>query len=95
MLEDTEQALRDRNAQLAVGTLDIENRINELQVELKETHIGRLNQGVCDLKANFIFLDFIDNIEKIADHLTNINQGVIGKMQWRIYKKQAPSGKSA
>ena len=95
MLEETAQALCNRDAKIATGTLEIENRINELQVTLKETHIERLNQGVCNLRANFIFLDFIDNIEKIADHLTNINQGVIGKMQWRMYKKMAPLEKPA
>lgn len=90
MLIGTEEALKKRDGSIAVSLLDIENLINELQVKLKESHINRLNQGVCNFKANFIFLDFIDNVEKIADHLTNINQGIIGKMQWRMYKKEAP-----
>lgn len=90
MLSGTEEALKKRDGAIAVGLLDTENAINELQVRLKESHINRLNQGMCHFKANFIFLDFIDNIEKIADHLTNINQGIIGKMQWRVYKKEAP-----
>lgn len=90
MLFETKDALSQNNALLATELLDRENRINELQVKLKGSHIDRLNKGVCQLKSNFIFLDFIDNVEKIADYLTNINQGVIGKMQWRTYKKETP-----
>lgn len=90
MLAGTEEALKKRDSDIAAALLDVENEINELQVKLKESHICRLNQGVCSIRANFIFLDFIDNVEKIADHLTNINQGVIGKMQWRMYKKETP-----
>lgn len=90
MIEGTKMALEKNDDKLAVELLDRENRINELQVKLKESHICRLNDGECHLKSNFIFLDFIDNIEKIADHLTNIIQGVIGKMQWRMYKKEMP-----
>lgn len=90
MLFKTKQVLSEGNVELAKNLLDHENRINELHVKLKEAHICRLNKGTCQLKSNFVFLDFIDNIEKIADYLTNINQGVIGKMQWRTYKKENP-----
>jgi hypothetical protein len=29
-----------------------------------------------------IFIDLVDNVEKIGDHLTNIAQAVIGGLQW-------------
>ena len=29
-----------------------------------------------------MFVDLVDNMEKIGDHLTNIAQGVIGGLQW-------------
>lgn len=90
MLFETKDAIEQSDVLKATELLDRENRINELQVKMKEAHVDRLNKGACLLKSNFIFLDFIDNIEKIADHLTNINQGVIGKMQWRVYKKEDP-----
>ncbi|MEW5895115.1 MAG: Na/Pi cotransporter family protein [Candidatus Omnitrophota bacterium] len=90
LLSGTENTLIKQDVKRATDLLDVENKINELQIKLKESHICRMNQGVCDIKANFIFLDFIDNIEKIADHLTNINQGIIGRMQWRAYAKDRP-----
>ena len=90
MLFETKDVLAKGDTSLATNLLDRENRINELHAQLKDAHIERLNKGVCQLKSNFIFLDLIENLEKIADYLTNINQGVIGKMQWRAHKKVEP-----
>jgi hypothetical protein len=28
------------------------------------------------------FIDFVDNMEKIGDHLTNIAEGVLAGLQW-------------
>ena len=30
------------------------------------------------------FIDFVDNMEKIGDHLTNIAQGVLAGLQWSL-----------
>ncbi len=87
MLEETEKALRDSSTEIAQKILEREGRVNGLENKFKQTHIERLNRRICHLNSNFIFLDFIDNLEKIADHLTNIAQGIIGKMQWSTYKQ--------
>ena len=75
--------------------LEREGKINELQVRFKESHIDRMNRGVCALPSNYVFLDFIDNMEKIADHLTNIAQGVINKMQWTLVQQKKLTIKDA
>jgi phosphate:Na+ symporter len=41
-----------------------------------------MTEGVCSPGAGLIFIDLVDNIEKIGDHLTNIAQAVIGGLQW-------------
>jgi hypothetical protein len=33
-------------------------------------------------EAGLIFIDLVDNVEKVGDHLNNIAQGVIGGLQW-------------
>ncbi len=88
MLADTEIALKDSNVEAAQKMLEREGKVNEMHGFFKEAHVKRLNKGRCNLNANFIFLDYIDNMEKIADHLTNIAQAVIGHMQWKMYVKQ-------
>ena len=87
MLKETDDALKRSDDVIAKGVLRREERINDLQIRLKELHIDRLNKGESRFNSNFIFLDLIDNLEKIADHLTNIAQGVIGRMQWTPRKK--------
>lgn len=83
MAQEAKQALEDNNVQLAKDALKREEKINEFQKRLKQTHVERLNQGKCNIKSGVIFLDFVDNLEKIGDHLTNIAQGVVGEMRWR------------
>ncbi|MCP4648454.1 MAG: Na/Pi cotransporter family protein [PVC group bacterium] len=82
MMLETEIALQKDDLVIAKKALDREERINGLQIELKQTHINRLNDGTCSLKSGIIFLDFVDNLEKIGDHLSNIAQGVLGGMRW-------------
>ena len=84
MMQETREALKDKNIEIAKHALEREEKINQLQVELKEGHVNRLNKGECKIKSGIIFLDLVDNLEKIADHLTNIAQGVIGEMRWKV-----------
>ncbi|VAX35534.1 Sodium-dependent phosphate transporter, partial [hydrothermal vent metagenome] len=88
MLDDAIEALEKNDISIAQKMLEREGQINQLQEQFKQSHINRLNEGTCNLNAGFIFLEFIDNLERIADRLTNIAQSVIGKMQWRLVKKE-------
>ena len=36
--------------------------------------------------THLIFIDLVDNAEKIGDHLTNIAQATIGGLQWEGVK---------
>jgi len=83
MMIETTEALRKNDPPTAENALEREGRLNDFQVNLKKAHVRRLNEGKCDLKAGIIFMDFVDNLEKIGDHLTNVAQGVMGEMRWR------------
>ncbi|MFP4171647.1 MAG: hypothetical protein ACLFV4_01940 [Candidatus Hydrogenedentota bacterium] len=41
-----------------------------------------MGKNGCSAEAGLIFIDLVDNVEKIGDHLTNIAQCVIGGLQW-------------
>ncbi|MGB3241428.1 MAG: PhoU domain-containing protein, partial [Candidatus Omnitrophota bacterium] len=82
MMIETEEALKSRDSEKAENVIMREQKINRLQIDLKKSHVNRLNQGGYDLKAGIVFMDMVDNMEKIGDHLTNIAQGVIGGMRW-------------
>ena len=36
----------------------------------------------CQLLSGLVFIDFVQNLEKIGDHLTNIAQSVLGGLRW-------------
>jgi phosphate:Na+ symporter len=83
MMAETELALKENNPRIAEGVLAREKRMNRFQIELKRSHVNRLNEGRCNLKSGIVFLDFVDNLEKIGDHLSNIAQGILGGMRWK------------
>ena len=52
--------------------LEIENKIDKMEKKLQKNHIKRLTQNECTPEAGMIFSDMISNLERIADHATNI-----------------------
>ena len=50
----------------------IEQQVDDLEILLKENHIKRLAKQECTAKASMIFADLITNLERVADHCTNI-----------------------
>ena len=60
--------------------------LNRMQVNFRRNHVRRISEGKCTPEAGLIFIDLVDNIEKIGDHLTNIAQAIIGGLQWEGVK---------
>jgi len=87
MFAEAEDALKNGNIEAAQAMLDREEHINKLQNDFKHSHLNRLNEGSCQLNSGFIFIEFIDNLEKIGDRLKNIAQSVIGKMKWSLIRQ--------
>ena len=83
MMIETKEALKNNDSRMAERALIREQRINRFQVDLKKAHVNRLSQKLCNIQSGVIFMDFVDNLEKIGDHLTNVAEGVISKMRWR------------
>ena len=75
-------ALEKNDPKAAKSALYNENRLNRMQVNFRRNHVQRMTDGACNAQAGLIFIDLIDNIEKIGDHLANIAQSVIGGLQW-------------
>lgn len=84
MMRDVLQGLQNGGLEHARRALVKEGRINQMQITLRNNHVDRLNDGTCDMLAGLIFLDFVDYLEKIGDHLTNIAQGLLGGLRWEL-----------
>ncbi|MFC1509436.1 Na/Pi cotransporter family protein [Candidatus Omnitrophota bacterium] len=81
MMEDVKEAFLVQDVERAKSALVRESEINRLQVELKGRHIRRLNEKKCIALSGVMFLDFVNNLEKIGDHLTNVAQAVSGSLK--------------
>ncbi len=82
MMEDVKKAFLSQDQGCAKHALAREDRINKLQLQLRGNHIRRLSEGVCTPLSGVIFLDFVNNLEKIGDHLTNVAQAVCGSLRY-------------
>lgn len=82
MIENTIIAMHKRDIISAGKVLEKEKELNELQIRLKEVQIKNINEGKYNFLSGIVFNDFVDNIEKIGDHLTNIAQGVMRHLRW-------------
>ena len=60
------------DSQLAFNVNATEEVIDNETDRLKNKHIERLNQGLCTALAGSVYTDALTNLERIADHATNI-----------------------
>ena len=73
-----------KNDKMAIKqALESEQELNTMQIKFRKSHVRRMTKGVCTPSTGVIFIDFVDNIEKVGDHLTNIAQSIAGGLQWR------------
>ena len=57
-----------------------ESRIDCMEKQLRNSHINRLNVGLCYPASGVVFLDIISNLERIGDHSHNIANLVLGTL---------------
>ncbi len=50
----------------------LEQVIDELKAKMRDSHINRLQKGECSIEAGFVWTDLITNLERTADHCSNI-----------------------
>ncbi len=79
-------ALDGSNVAAAGSALANERKLNDMQLEFRRSHVARMTDGACTAVSGLIFIDLVDNAEKIGDHLTNIAQAAIGGLQWEGVK---------
>jgi phosphate:Na+ symporter len=92
MFDSIITALRNNDVNAAKSALVNEEALNRMQIDFRRSHVQRMTDGVCSAETGLIFIDLVDNVEKIGDHLTNIAQAVIGGLQWDGVDGNALSG---
>ncbi|QZY54556.1 Na/Pi cotransporter family protein [Crassaminicella profunda] len=70
-------ALKTGDLNMAKKILEREGEIDHMEKSLRASHIERLNKQLCSAKSGIVFLDIISNLERIADHASNIALAVM------------------
>jgi phosphate:Na+ symporter len=52
--------------------------IDQLEENLRNNHINRLNTGECTVNQGLLFIDILHNFSKIGDHTFNVTKAIVG-----------------
>lgn len=55
----------------------LEQEIDDLEKLHRQEHIDRLNCGTCSPRSGTIFIEILSNLERVADHSTNVAYSVL------------------
>jgi len=58
--------------------VEIEDAIDDCRDELQEFHYAQLENNVYSNEVGFVFIDYLSRLEKIGDHLFNVNEAIAG-----------------
>ena len=70
-------ALGDENKEVVQRVWELEDEIDNLQRTFEANHIRRLENKICNPLVGIIFVDILRNLERIADHSTNIANSIL------------------
>jgi len=68
----------NNDAKAATFIEPLEETIDDMEELLKDKHIDRLRKGQCVVDAGIVFVEMLTDLERIADHCSNIAVYVIG-----------------
>ena len=57
---------------------ELENNINKKRDTYQQAHYNRIESNVYPFQEGLIFLDLIHGMERIGDHIVNINESMSG-----------------
>ena len=71
------RAFSHNDAAAARQTEALEQVIDDLKEELRTRHIIRMQKRECSASAGFVWSDLLTNLERVADHCSNISLSVL------------------
>jgi phosphate:Na+ symporter len=77
-VKDAVTAIKNDDRKLARDSFKYEREVDQMVAEYRQNHINRLNDGSCKVIPGLIFVDMLNNFEKIGDHAYNICEAVLG-----------------
>ncbi len=72
-------AIEKEDDSVAIKIEPLEQIIDKLKYKMKKNHIERLQSNECTIELGFVYSDIITNLERIADHCSNIGVCLLQK----------------
>lgn len=70
-------AFRSGDQELARQACRLEDEMDKLAFSVRQGHINRVAQGLCNPEADVLFVETLRNLERISDHADNIAVSVL------------------
>ncbi len=80
-LQKTISSFREEDIKWALLASKADDNIDNMEKDLRLGHIDRLNRNICYPGSGVIYLDLLSNLERIADHGTNIAQSLLDEVK--------------
>ncbi len=77
VLDASIDAFCNGDTQAAFTVEPLEEVIDYINAKIKKRHIARLQRGECTIELGFVLNDLINNLERVADHCSNVAGCVI------------------
>lgn len=68
----TERAFCDADVEIALLVEPLEQVVDDLRDEIRRRHVSRLQKSECTLEHGFLLSEILTNLERVADHCSNI-----------------------
>lgn len=81
----TVEAFESDDVHAARQVEPLEEVIDMMVERLRAQHIGRLKEGTCSIDTGVVFLDVLNNVERISDHCSNVAARIIGMQSGEDY----------
>ena len=66
------ESFKETDVEAAARVEPLEEVIDAIHSEVKSRHVRRLQKGKCTIELGFILQDLITNLERVADHCSNL-----------------------
>lgn len=74
-------AFKTADSRIAEEVISVEAEVDAMEKRYRESHIERLNTQSCQPSSGIIFLDIISNLERVADHSSNIAMYILDALK--------------
>ncbi len=85
VMDHTLMALEKNNKEMVRNVLSEENNMDNIEKELREKHLERLNRGECNPNTAITFVELIHTMERMTDNCKNIAESVMDDINHRLF----------